>query len=205
MTGGLILYGSSFSGNCMKPKWVADYLGIAYTWKEVDLLKKETQGSAFLEINAFGQVPVAKWADGRVLTQSNAIMLYLAEERKSALIPSEPFARAEMMSWLFWEQYSHEPAIAVRRWQSKFLQIPECEIDESLYEKGYRALKRMEDILKSADWFVQNTLTLSDIALVAYTRVADEGGFDLSPYPRVRDWIARVEGALNINSEKSGS
>lgn len=194
------LHGSSASGNCLKPKWVADYLGIEYTWKEVDLLEKETQTSEFLKLNPAGQVPVAQWSDGRVLTQSNAIMHYLAEGVGHSLIPSTQFGKAEMLSWLFWEQYSHEPAIAVRRWQKHFQKIPEDEIDPKLFEKGYQALRRMDDLLQNSNWFVGDELSLADIALVAYTRVAHEGGFDLLIYPHIRDWILRVEDVLNISS-----
>lgn len=196
------LYGNSDSGNCLKPKWVADYVGINYEWKEVDLLERETQTSDFLSLNPSGQVPVAQWPDGRTLTQSNAIMVYLAEGYGSSLIPSLPFEKAKMLSWLFWEQYSHEPAIAVRRWQKHFQKIPEDEIDPKLFEKGYKALRLMDDLLQESKWFVGDMITLADIALVAYTRVAHEGGFDLLIYPHIRDWIDRTEDVLNIPSEK---
>lgn len=199
------LYGNSNSGNCLKPKWVAEYLGISYVWKEVDLLERETQTSDFLYLNPSGQVPVAQWPDGRTLTQSNAIMVYLAEGIGSSLIPSTPFAKAEMLSWLFWEQYSHEPAIAVRRWQKHFQKIPEDEIDPKLFEKGYKALRLMDDLLQGSKWIVGERLTLADIALIAYTRVAHEGGFDLLIYPHIRDWIARTESLLNIPSERMES
>lgn len=194
------LFGNSFSGNCLKPKWVADYLGLTYTWKEVDLLERETRTSEFLKLNPAGQVPVVQWSDGRVLTQSNAIIMCLAEGAENPLIPSGQFAKAEMLSWLFWEQYSHEPAIAVRRWQKKYQKIPEDEIDPNLFDKGYQALRCMEETLQDAIWFVRGGFTLADIALVAYTRVAHEGGFDLLLYPHIRDWIDRVENKLNISS-----
>ncbi len=194
----LTLYGDTISGNCMKPKWTADYLGIDYDWVEIDLMAGETRTEDFLAANPVGQVPFARWPDGRVLPQSNAIMLYLAEEAKSALVPSDCFARAQMMSWLFWEQYSHETAIAVRRFQKLYLKKSDDEIDPELMAKGRRALGVMEMQLTYTDWLVGDSLTCADIALVAYTRVAHEGGFDLSGFPSVERWVSRTEGALGI-------
>ena len=194
----LTLYGDTISGNCMKPKWTADYLGIDYDWVEIDLMAGETRTEDFLAANPVGQVPFARWPDGRVLPQSNAIMLYLAEEAKSALVPSDCFARAQLMSWLFWEQYSHETAIAVRRFQKLYLKKSDDEIDPELMAKGRRALGVMEMQLTYTDWLVGDSLTCADIALVAYTRVAHEGGFDLSGFPSVERWVSRTEGALGI-------
>lgn len=195
----LTLYGSCISGNCLKPRWVADRLGIEYDWVEVDLLAGETGTEAFLQINPAGQVPVARWPDGRVLPQSNAIMLYIAEEAGSDLIPADPFARAQMMSWLFWEQYSHEPYVAVRRTMLKIRGIGEDELDPELFTKGRRALGIMEMQLTYTDWLVGDAMTLADIALVAYTRVAPEGGFDLGEFPAVSRWVRRTEAALGIS------
>ena len=194
----LTLYGDSISGNCMKPKWTADLLGIPYEWVEVDILDGGTQTEEFLSVNPAGQVPLARWPDGRVLPQSNAIMLYLAEQAGSDLIPSDPFKKAQMNSWLFWEQYSHETAIAVRRFQKHYLQKLDDEIDPALLAKGRRALGVMELQLTYTDWLVGDTMTLADIALVAYTRLAHEGGFNLSEFPSVERWVARVEVALGI-------
>ena len=194
----LTLYGDSISGNCMKPKWTADLLGIDYDWIEIDILNGGTQSEEFLSVNPVGQVPLARWPNGRVLPQSNAIMLYLAEEAGSDLVPSDPFTRAQMMSWLFWEQYSHETAIAVRRFQKHYLKKSEDEIDPGLMAKGRRALGVMEMQLTYTDWLVGDSLTLADIALVAYTRLAHEGGFDLSKFPSVERWVSHVEGALGI-------
>jgi glutathione S-transferase len=201
----LTLYGDSISGNCMKPKWTADLLGIPYDWVEVDILKGGTQSEDFLSLNPAGQVPLARWPDGRALPQSNAIMLYLAEEAGSDLIPADPFQRAQMMSWLFWEQYSHETAIAVRRFHKQYLDTPEDEIDPQLMAKGRRALGVMELQLTYTDWMVGDAMTLADIALVAYTRVAHEGGFDLSDFPSVERWVSRTEVALNIPHAKEAA
>lgn len=192
----LTLYGDSISGNCQKPRWTADYLDIDHDWVEIDILKGGTQSEEFLALNPVGQVPLARWPDGRALPQSNAIMLYLAEG--SDLIPSDAFQRAQMNSWLFWEQYSHETAIAVRRFKKHYLKLPDSEIDPALMAKGRRALGVMELQLTYTDWLVGDGLTCADIALVAYTRVAHEGGFDLAEFPSVERWVSRVEGALSI-------
>ncbi|MHA7900426.1 MAG: glutathione S-transferase family protein [Henriciella sp.] len=192
----LTLYGDSISGNCQKPRWTADYLDIDHDWVEVDILDGGTQTEEFLALNPVGQVPIARWPDGRVLPQSNAIMLYLAEG--SDLIPEHSFHRAQMNSWLFWEQYSHETSIAVRRFKKHYLKLPEEEIDPQLMVKGRRALGVMEMQLTWTDWLVGESLTCADIALVAYTRVAHEGGFDLAEFPNVERWVSRVEGALSI-------
>ncbi|MEO0449795.1 MAG: glutathione S-transferase family protein [Pseudomonadota bacterium] len=192
----LTLYGDSISGNCQKPRWTADYLDIDHDWVEVDILDGGTQTEEFLSLNPVGQVPIARWPDGRVLPQSNAIMLYLAEG--SDLIPEDTFQRAQMNSWLFWEQYSHETSIAVRRFKKHYLKLPDEEIDPQLMVKGRRALGVMEMQLTWTDWLVGETLTCADIALVAYTRVAHEGGFDLAEFPNVERWVSRVEGVLSI-------
>ncbi|MFC6197117.1 glutathione S-transferase family protein [Ponticaulis profundi] len=194
----LTLYGNTISGNCMKPKWTADLLGISYDWVEIDILAGDTQTEAFLALNPVGQVPFARWPDGRVLPQSNAIMLYLAESAQSDLIPVDPFRKAQMMSWLFWEQYSHETAIAVRRFQKHYLKKSDDEIDPNLLSKGRRALGVMEMQLTYTDWIVGDEMTLADIALVAYTRLAHEGGFDLGEFPSVERWVSRTEHALGI-------
>ena len=192
----LTLYGDSISGNCQKPRWTADYLDIDHDWVEIDILNGGTQTEEFLTLNPVGQVPIARWPDGRVLPQSNAIMLYLAEG--SGLIPADSFKRAQMNSWLFWEQYSHETAIAVRRFKKHYLKLSDDEIDPQLLAKGRRALGVMEMQLTYTDWLVGESLCCADIALVAYTRVAHEGGFDLAEFPSVEGWVSRVEGALSI-------
>ena len=192
----LTLYGDSISGNSQKPRWTADYLDLEHDWVEVDILNGGTQSEEFLSLNPVGQVPIARWPDGRVLPQSNAIMLYLADG--SDLIPGDSFQRAQMNSWLFWEQYSHETSIAVRRFKKHYLKLPDDEIDPQLMVKGRRALGVMEMQLTWTDWLVGDALTCADIALVAYTRVAHEGGFDLAEFPNVERWVSRVEGALSI-------
>ncbi|WP_394692324.1 glutathione S-transferase family protein [Hyphobacterium sp.] len=192
----ITLYGSSTSGNCLKTRWIADLMGVAYDWREMDVFAGDTRTEDFLAINPAGQVPCMVREDGRILAQSNAIMLYLAEG--SALIPEDPFDRAKMMEWMFWEQYSHEPAIAVRRAQLKFMNMPEADIDPMLMQKGRRALGVMELRLMARDFIVGEQFTLADVALVAYTRVAHEGGFDLADFPAVRSWVHRVERELGL-------
>ncbi|HRO03538.1 MAG TPA: glutathione S-transferase family protein [Terricaulis sp.] len=196
----LKIYGSSSSGNCLKVKWVAARLGVPFEWIETDTFKGATRTPAFLKLNPAGQVPLVVFKDERTLAQSNAIMLHLAEG--SALIPADAFARAKMFEWLFWEQYSHEPTIAVRIARLHYLKMKEEELDPALKTKGEAALARMELALQNSDWLVGEGLTLADIALLAYTRNAPKGGFDLGAYPSLRAWIARVEGALGL--EKTG-
>ena len=197
----LTLYGDSISGNCLKTKWTADYLDIDYDWVEVSVVEGGTRSDAFMTMNPSGQVPVMRLPDSRILPQSNAIMLYLAEtHRGQDLIPLDPFERARMMSWLFWEQYSHEPYIAVRRFRKKFMNMTDDELDPQLLARGRRALGVMEMHLTFADYFVGQSVTLADIGFVAYTRVAHEGGFDLNKFPAVQAWVARVEGDLAIST-----
>jgi glutathione S-transferase len=190
------IYGDTNSGNCLKVKWVCDRLGLPYTWIPVDILKQESRTSRFLRLNTAGQVPVVDFEDGRVLAQSNAIIRYLA--RGSDLIPSDAFAAAKMDEWLFWEQYSHEPYIAGCRFQMVYLGRPASELDPDKVKRGYAALTRMDHELASSRYFVGDTLTLADIALLAYTRVAHEGGFHLDDYVSLRRWIGEAEKSFGL-------
>src|SRR5579871_2205430 len=187
MTAPFKLYGDSISGNCLKVKFVADRLGIPYQWIQTNVLKAETRTPEFLDMNPVGEVPTVVLPDGKILAQSNAIMLYLA--RDSDLIPAEPFERALMHQWLFWEQYSHETAIAVRRFHKTLLGKPDAEIDSALLPKCERALAVMNGHLTTRSYFVAERLTLADIALVAYTRFAHEAGLALAQWPKVREWV----------------
>jgi glutathione S-transferase len=190
------IYGDSISGNCLKVKWTADHLRLPYEWIETDVLKAETRTPTFLAMNPAGQAPVVVLDDGRPLAQSNAILLHLAEG--SDLIPADAYERAKMLEWMFWEQYSHEPYVAVARFQAHYLGKPVSELEPRLVERGKAALKRLDEALAAGDFLGGRDLSLADISLVAYTRVAGEGGFRLADYPRVQAWIARVEQALNI-------
>ena len=194
----LKLYGDPISGNCLKAKWTADYLGIDYEWAPLDIMKGETRTEEFLAFNSFGQVPALSLSDGRIITQSNAIIVYLAEAHGGALLPEDPFARSKVFQWLFWEQNSHEPYIAGRRFRKAFKKLSDDEIDAEWLPRGYAALDLMERTLTDNDYLAGEALTLADIAVVAYTRVADSGGFDLADYPKVRAWIARVERDLDL-------
>ena len=192
----LQIYGDRVSGNCLKVKWTADRLGLAYVWIQTDVMKAQSRTPQFLALNPAGQAPMVVLEGGRPLAQSNAIILHLAEG--SDLIPTDAYARAKMLEWMFWEQYSHEPYIAVARFQRLLLGKAADEIEPRLMERGYGALARMELQLAQTPFLVGTALTLADVALVAYTRLAHEGGFDLNAYPAVQAWVARVEAALSI-------
>ena len=190
------IYGDSISGNCLKVKWVADSLGLSYDWIETDILAGQSRTPAYLAMNPAGQVPAVVLDDGRPLAQSNAIILHLAEG--SGLIPADAYERAKMLEWMFWEQYSHEPYVAVARFQVAYLGKAVSDLEPRIIDRGKSALQRLEDGLADGPFLVGASLSLADVALVAYTRVAHEGGFDLAAYPRVRRWIGEVERALKI-------
>ncbi len=192
----MVIYGDRRSGNCLKVTWTARRMGLPFEWREVDVMSGYTRTPEYLAINPAGQVPAVVLPDGRLLAQSNAIIVHLAEG--SDLIPQDAYDRARMFEWLFWEQYSHEPTIAVARFQMAFLGKRRDELEPRLLERGWAALARMELGLASSPYLVGERLTLADVALVAYTRWAHEGGFELKPYPKVGAWIGRVEQDLNI-------
>jgi glutathione S-transferase len=192
----LTVFGDIRSGNCLKVKWLLDVLGRDYRWVETDVMSGTTRSTEFLTMNPAGQVPAVVLEDGRTLAQSNAIIGYLGEG--TAFVPADRWERAKMYEWLFWEQYSHEPYIAVARFQRAFLGKTADEVEPRLMERGWAALARMELTLTDCEWLVGDGPTLADLALVAYTRMADEGGFDLGPYPAVRGWIGRVETTFGI-------
>ncbi len=148
-------------------------------------------------MNPAGQVPTIVLDDGRALAQSNAIVRYLA--RDSKLIPDDPFDQAKADEWMFWEQYSHEPYVAVARFQRVYLGKPQSEIDPRLMERGNGALDRLELGLKGKSFLVGERLSVADIALCAYTRLAHEGGFDLASRPAIGEWIARCEAHLRFD------
>ena len=190
------VYGDTSSGNCLKVKWVCDHLALPYTWIAVDTLKGETRTAEFLKLNGAGQVPTVELDDGRTLAQSNAIIRYLA--RGSRLIPQDAYAEGKMDEWLFWEQYSHEPYIAVCRFQMVYLGKPASDLDTDKIKGGYAALARMEHHLAMTRYLVGDSISLADVSLLAYTRVAHEGGFHLDGYAAVRRWIGEAERALNL-------
>ena len=190
------IYGDSNSGNCLKVKWVCDHLALPYSWVAIDTLKRETHTPEFLRLNSAGQVPTIELDDGRALAQSNAIIRYLA--RGSDLIPMDAFAQAKMDEWLFWEQYSHEPYIAVCRFQMFYLGKQAADLDPDKVKRGYAALARMEQQLAVTPFLVGDALSLADVSLLAYTRLAHEGGFHLDGYATLRRWIGATESVLGL-------
>lgn len=193
----LILHEYAPSGNCYKIRLTAALTGTAIERRSYDILAGETRTADFLaSVNANGRIPVLQDGD-RFLPESNAACFYLGDG--SALIPADPFDRADMLRWMFWEQYNHEPNIAtVRFWMGWVGEANLDDLQRALLPgkraAGEAALKLMGDHLADRDWFVGDAPSLADICLYAYTHVAEEGGFALGPYPAVRAWIARVEG-----------
>ena len=190
------IYGDINSGNCLKVKWVCDHLALPYDWVAIDTLKQQTRTPEFLKLNNAGQVPVVAFDDGRTLAQSNAIIRYLAGG--SDLIPADAFAQARMDEWLFWEQYSHELYIAVCRFHMFYLGKPASDLDPDKVKRGYAALARMEHQLAITPFLVGNAVSLADVSLLAYTRLAHEGGFHLDGYAALRRWIGATEKVLGL-------
>src|SRR3984893_14653261 len=188
------IYGDSNSGNCHKVKWVCDRLALPYEWAEADTRTRAPPPTQFLKLNSAGQVPTVAFDDGRTLAESNAIIRYLA--RGSDLIPADAYDAAKMDEWLFWEQYSHEPYVAVCRFQMLYLGKPASDLDPDKIKRGYAALARMEHQLALTQFLVGDAISLADISLLAYTRVAHEGGFHLDGYAAVRRWVGETEKSL---------
>ena len=192
------IYGDRQSGNCQKVLYAARHLGLEHDWADVDVLDGGTRTAASLARNPAGQVPYVVFDDGRVLAQSNAILLYLGAD--TPLVPEDPWERALVHQWLFWEQYSHEPAIAVCRFEMFYRGRSAVERDAGRVARGEAALDLMDDHLASRPRLTGNNLTVADIALLAYTRLAPEGGFDLQSRRHVRRWIAETEEELAISA-----
>ena len=186
------VYGDYQSGNCYKVKLMLSLLGRPYEWHPVDILKGETETPEFLAMNPNGKVPVLELEDGSYLWESNAILNFLADG--SEFLPSEPRLRTQVLQWQFFEQYSHEPYVAVARFIQLYQGLPEARRSEyeECHVRGHKALKVMEKQLQRTPYLVGENFSIADIALYAYTHVADEGGFDLAPYPAIRTWLARV-------------
>ena len=191
----LKLYAMQSSGNCYKVRLLLAKLGLPFTLVDVDLLRGENRTPEFLMKNPEGRVPLLELPGGRFLAESGAILAYLAEG--SPLLPEERFARAEVLRWMFFEQHSHEPAIAAARFWLKLVrggrELRTHDIDRWL-EEGYAALGVMDRHLQRRPFFIDGTMTIADIALYAHTHVAHEGDFDLAAFPAVRGWLARVAG-----------
>jgi len=192
MAGDIEVYGDSISGNCYKVQLICAQLGVKHKWHEIDIMQGAARSEEFRAMNPNGKVPLLKLADGRLLPESNAILCYLADG--SALFSGDRFARASVLSWLFFEQYSHEPYIAVARFIVRYLGNPPAEQERLASRRpgGYKALRIMDEHLASNDFFANNAYSIADIALYAYTHVAGEGGFDLSEYSNINAWLQRV-------------
>lgn len=192
----LQIYGNFGSGNCLKVKYIAEATGTPYVLHQIGLRTGETKTPEFLAMNPAGEMPVVVLDDGRPLAQSNAILRYLA--RGSRFIPADPYAAAKVDEWLFWEQYSHEPTVAVARARVVYDRQAVADLDPTLVAKANKALDRLEEALTGRIFLVGETMTIADIALLAYTRQAPEGGFDLSGRPALLRWIAACEQELGL-------
>ena len=187
------VYGMSTSGNCYKVRLLLEQLQQAYEWIEIDVRTGLTREPEFLGRNPNGRVPTLEYEPGKFLAESDAILVYLAEG--SAFWPQQRLQRAQALQWMFFEQYSHEPYIAVARFICTMLPAQHERRAElpRLHERGYQALAVMEQHLARERFFASDAYSIADIALYAYTHAAADGGFDLQRFPAVRAWIARVE------------
>ena len=186
------IYGDIFSGNCYKLKLACALLSIPHDWVAVDILKGESIIESFLAMNPAGKIPVLETDDGEFLTESNAILYYLAHDTE--LWPDDKLGQTRVLQWQSFEQYSHEPNIAVARFIVKYLNSPKAREEEyqSKIKPGYRALDVMEKTLSQQPFLVGEAMSIADISLYAYTHVAHEGGFDLSGYSGINAWLKRI-------------
>jgi glutathione S-transferase len=186
------LYDYLPSGNGYKVRLLLSQLAVPFERIELDIVKGETRTPEFLGKFPNGRIPAIEFDDGRLLFESNAILCYFAEG--TPFLPEDRFARARALQWLFFEQYNHEPNIASRRYLIMHPQVQDERraLMARMLRLGHDALGVMEGHLKSRDWFVDGGYSIVDIALYAYTHVAGEGGYDLSPYPATRAWLGRV-------------
>lgn len=189
----ITIHGMNASGNCYKLQLLLSQLDRPYRWNEMDLFNGATRTPEFLAKNPNGKVPLLELEDGRCLPESNAILCYLAEG--TPYLPDDRWSRAQALRWLFFEQYSHEPYVAVARFIAKFLPADHPRRAElpRLRERAHQALAVMERELATRDFIVDAGYTISDIALYAYTHDAPAGGIELAGYPHVQAWLRRVE------------
>jgi Glutathione S-transferase len=189
-----ILHQMQMSGNCYKVRLAARQLGVAITLKDYPLMSGATRTSEFLSLNPNGRVPLLEFEDGRLLPESGAILYYLSDG--TFLQPENSWDRAQMLQWMFFEQYSHEPYIAVARFWRSYAPHDARDQKRQLmaewHEKGRAALGVMETHLNAQDWFAGSAYSIADIALYGYTHCAGEGGFELNDYPAVMAWLKRV-------------
>ena len=189
----MLLYNSMVSGNCYKVRLLCAHLGLPLELREVDVVDRSNRPELLGDLNPALRVPTLVLDDGRALGESGAICWYLGEGTR--FVPEDAYLRAQVLQWMFFEQYDHEPAIAVARFWLLYTGRPASDFSAELPAKhaaGYRALDAMERRLEGRAWLVGNAISLADIALYAYTHVAEEGAFDLSRYPAIRAWLDRV-------------
>ena len=192
------IYGDTQSGNCYKVQLVCQLLNIDHQWIDVDILAGDTKSDDFLKKNPNGKIPLLELNSGETLSESNAIINYLAFG--SDLYPNDRLAQARVLQWQFFEQYSHEPFIAVARFINKYLGLPADKADEyaAKQTRGHKALQVMEQQLAETPFLAGEKVTTADISLYAYTHVADEGGFELEAYPAIRAWLDRFAALPNF-------
>jgi glutathione S-transferase len=188
----VLLYDSPISGNCYKVRLLLAHLGVPHERQTMDVIDRSNRPDVLGGLNPALRVPTLVLDDGRALGESGAILWYFGEGTQ--FVPEERYERAQVLQWMFFEQYDHEPAIAVARFWLAYSGRPESVQDrlEGWHQQGAKALAAMERHLGGREWLVGGSMTIADIALYAYTHVADEGGFDLEPYPSVRSWLDRV-------------
>ena len=201
------LYDFLPSGNGYKVRLLLTQLETPFDWVNLNILEGETRTQKFIEKNANGRIPLLELDDGRFIAESNAILYYLATG--TPYFPEDQYLQSQVLQWMFFEQYSHEPYIAVSRFihefsppgDERFREVP------ALHKKGYAALDVMNQHLSTQDFFVANTYTIADIALYAYTHVAHEGGFDLAGYSHINRWLSKVakqDRHIDITQDKFG-
>lgn len=197
----LTLHDNLGSGNAYKVRLMLSHLGRPFRRIEYDVTAGATRTTDYLKINPNGRIPALEFEDGRILLESNAILYFLATG--TGFVPADPYERAQVLQWMFFEQYSHEPYIAVARYWHHFIwdevsadPVRMNALDEKM-QKGYEALTVMDNHLKDRVFFVNDRFGIADIALYAYSHVADEGGFDLSTYGYIRTWLSRVAAQSN--------
>jgi len=197
------IYGDRCSGNCYKVQLACALLDIDYQWIDINILEGDTKSQDFLNKNPNGKIPLLELDDGQVIVESNAIINYLAFD--STLLPKDSFDLAKVQQWQFFEQYSHEPYIAVARFISKYLGLPKNRRAdyESKQEGGYKALAVMEQQLQQTPFLGGEQITTADISLYAYTHVADEGGFELTKFPNIMNWLKKVSSQANFIAMKT--
>jgi glutathione S-transferase len=188
----VLLYNSAVSGNCYKVRLLAAHLGLPLELREVDVVDRSNRRELLGDLNPALRVPTLVLEDGRPLAESGAILWYLGDGTR--FVPSDPYARAQVLQWLFFEQYDHEPGVAVARFLLAYSGRAEefADLIAERQKQGQRAIGALERHLESHEWLVGDGMTLADIALYAYTHVAPEGGIELEPYPSVRAWLDRL-------------